>query len=188
MKKVKLQMQLSVDGFVAGPNGEMDWLTWNWDDELKNYVGELTASIDTIIMGRKLAEGFIPVWKERLADPQMAEFARTMVETPKHVFTKTLDDSPWEFTELATGDFAEEVNKIKSGEGKDIIVYGGAGFVSSLIKHNLIDEYHLFINPEAIGKGMAIFSSIEDRLSLTLEEARQFDCGVTVLRYRSTQK
>lgn len=188
MKKLKLQMQVSIDGFVAGPNGEMDWLTWNRDDQLKNYVGDLTASIDTIVMGRKLAQGFIPVWKERLADPQMGDFARTMVETPKYVFTETLTENPWEYTELATGDIVEEVNKLKEGEGKDIIVYGGAGFVSALIKHNLIDEYHLFVNPAAIGKGMPIFNALDNSLTLKLEEAKQFDCGISVLRYTPAQK
>lgn len=188
MKKLKLQMQISVDGFVAGPNGEMDWLTRNWDDQLKSYVDDLTASINIIVMGRKLAQSFIPVWKERLNDPQRGDFVRTMVETLKYVFTKTLTESPWEFTELATGDIVEDVNKLKAGEGKDIIVYGGAGFVSALIKHNLIDEYHLFINPAAIGKGMPIFDALEDRLTLKLEEAKQFDCGVSVLRYSPAQQ
>mgnify|MGYP002633797651 CR=1 FL=1 len=63
MRKLKLQIQLSIDGYIAGPNGEMDWMIWNWDDELKNFVTEITESTDTIVLGRKLAQGFIPNWE-----------------------------------------------------------------------------------------------------------------------------
>ena len=63
MRKLKLQIQLSIDGFIAGPNGEMDWMIWNWDDKLKDFVTQLTESTDTIVLGRKLAEGFIPYWR-----------------------------------------------------------------------------------------------------------------------------
>ena len=87
MRKLKLQMQTSVDGFVAGPNGEMDWMTWDWDDALKGHVDALTASVDCMLLGRKLAEGFIPASAERLkaGDPSAAVF----VETPKVVFSRT---------------------------------------------------------------------------------------------------
>jgi dihydrofolate reductase len=107
-----------------------------------------------------------------------------MVDYPKIVFTKTLDTSSWENTTLAKGDVVEEVNKIKNQTSmKDIIVYGGAGFVSSLIKNNLIDEYHLFINPTAIGKGLEIFKEVE-KFSLKLTESKTFDCGIVVNKYQ----
>ena len=152
MRKLKLQMQLSVDGFVAGPNGELDWMTWNWSDDIKKYVGDLTDSVDTILLGRKMIDGFVSHWTNVAADPNNDEYAvaRRFVDYPKFVFTKTLDKSDWINTKLATGDIVTEVNKLKKQSGKDIIVYGGAGFVSSLIKNNMIDEYHLFINPTAI--------------------------------------
>jgi hypothetical protein len=95
MRKLKLQVQLSIDGFMAGPSGEMDWLIWNWDDELKEYVRTLTESVDTILLGRKLAEGFIPTWASRIEMPgdEETEFAQKMTNTYKVVFTKTLDAS-----------------------------------------------------------------------------------------------
>lgn len=175
---------MSIDGFIAGPNGEMDWMVWNWDDELKNYVMQLTDPVDTIILGRKLAEGFIPTWTSMLANPETADgFSKKMVETRKVVFTKTLDKSEWNETELAKGDLAEEIEKIKNQDGNDIIVYGGATFLSALIQARLIDEFHFFINPAALGSGMAIFKSLDTRQSLMLIKAKQFDCGITVLHY-----
>lgn len=183
MRKLKLQMQVTVDGFVAGPNGEMDWMTFNWDDELKNYVNEITAPVDCILLGRNLAQGFIPAWVSRLADPEMAAFARKMVETPKIVFSKTLETVEWENTKLAQGVSAQEISQLKAQSGQDIIVYGGGSFVSSLIKDGLIDEFNLFVNPVALGKGMAIFSDLEDKLRLTLVKSKAFDCGIVLLCY-----
>jgi len=186
MRKLKLQMQLSVDGFVAGPNGEMDWMTWNWDDKIKDYVNALTDSIDCILLGGHMPGGFIPYWESVAAnaeDPQY-EFGKKMVDTPKVVFTKTIEKSTWNNTVLAKGDITEEVNRLKAQSGKDIITYGGAGLASSLIKFNLIDEYHLFINPAIIGNGMAIFKEVSQKLNLKLVKAVPFECGIVVLCYR----
>ena len=185
MRKLKLQMQITIDGFVAGANGEMDWMVFDWDDELKNYVNEITEPVDCIILGCKLAQGFIPSWTSRIANPETADaFAHKMVDTPKIVFTKTLDESPWVNTVLAKGDIVEEVNRLKNQTGKDIIVYGGADFVSSLIKENLIDEYNFFVNPAAIGRGMTLFSKLEDKsLSLKLNRSQSYNCGIVVNTY-----
>jgi dihydrofolate reductase len=191
MRKLKLQVQMTVDGFVGGPNGELDWMSFNWDDKIQKYVNELTDSVDTILLGRKMTDGFISYWTDVVAnpaDPQYA-FARKMVDKPKVVFTKTLDKSNWENTTIAKGDLAEEITKLKNkssdqdgGQVKDIIVYGGASFVSSLVKNNLIDEYHLFINPAAIGKGLSIFSTLNNKLNIKLVKSIGFDCGI-VLNY-----
>lgn len=184
MRKLKLQVQISVDGYIAGPNGEMDWLVWNWDDRLNEYVTNLTEPVDTIVLGRKLAEGFIPTWTARLANPETADSgARKFVETPKIVFTKTLDYSPWDETVLAKGDLVEEIAHLKKQDGRDIIAYGGGTFVSSLIKQGLIDEYFLFVNPVVLGQGMPIFEGVAYKQHLTLVEAIAFDCGIVVLRY-----
>ena len=124
----------SVDGFVAHPKGELDWMTWNWDDELKKHVNELTDSVDTILLGRKMTDGFISYWSNVKPESEEYPFAKKMIEKPKVVFTRTLDKSNWANTTLAKGNFVDEINKIKNQNGKDIIVYGGASFVSSLIK------------------------------------------------------
>ena len=179
MRKLKLQMQMTVDGYIAGLNGEMDWMTFNWDDELKKYVKEITEPVDCIVLGRKLAQGFIPYW----ASHPEEEGADKFNSTTKVVFTKTLDRSEWDHTVLAKGDLVDEITKLKKQEGKDIIAYGGATFVSALIKQGLIDEFHLFINPTAIGNGMTIFKERESKQNLTLVKSISFNCGIVVLNY-----
>ncbi len=184
MRKLKLQVQLSVDGFIAGPNGEMDWMVWDWDDELKQYVSDITEPVETIILGRRLAEGFIPTWTSRLEDPETADSgARKFVETEKIVFTRTLNQSQWANTALATGDLVDEINLLKQQEGGDIIAYGGGTFVSALVKAGLIDEYHLFVNPALLGSGMAIFGEVSYQQRLRLVKAIPFECGIIVQVY-----
>jgi dihydrofolate reductase len=185
MRKLKLQVQMTVDGYVAGPKGELDWMVWNWDNKLKAYVNELTEPVETILLGRKMTDGFISHWSNVLtkpADPDYAS-AKKFIDTPKIVFTKTINKSRWVNTTLAKGDYIDEIKKLKNAKGSDIIVYGGATFVSSLIKARLIDEYHLFVNPIAIGIGMTIFKNLDDRLNLTLVKSIAFDCGIVVLNY-----
>lgn len=189
MRKLKLQMQISIDGYVAGPNGEMDWMEWNWDDEIKNYVKGITEPVDCILLGRKLADGFIPTWESRLADPTTADdFAKKMVNTPKIVFSKKLKTVVWDNTELVAGDHVKYINQLKNKPGRDIIVYGGSNFVASLIKDAMIDDYHLFINPTAIGTGMSIFNSLKQNYSLKLMEAKRFSCGIALLHYSADHK
>ncbi len=185
MRKLKLQVQLSIDGFVAGPNGEMDWMTWGMDAALLKYINDLTDSVDCILLGRKMTDGFVNYWQSVMQNPDSPEFpfAKKMCDTPKVVFSKTLERSEWDNTTLAKGDITDEVNRLKGEPGKGIIVYGGAEFVSNLIKHNLIDEYHLFINPAIIGNGMSIYKNIEKRMNLKLVKASSFDCGIVVLHY-----
>ena len=179
MRKLKLQVQMSIDGYIAGFNGEMDWIQWDWDEELKKYVTEISKPVDCIILGRKLAQGFIPHWA---SNPEL-EGADKINNTKKVVFTKTLEKCDWENTTLAKGDLVEEIRALKNQNGKDIIVYGGATFVSSLIKHRLIDEFHLFVNPTAIGNGMSIFKDINSKQNLKLVKSISFSCGIVVLIY-----
>ncbi|MFD2148058.1 dihydrofolate reductase family protein [Mucilaginibacter antarcticus] len=183
MRKLKLQMQLSVNGYCAGPNGEMDWLTWNWTDDIKNYVTDINKNVDTIVMGRKLAEGFIPHWTDAAQKPDADEFTHKMVDLPKVVFSKTLTASPWENT-VTAGDLVAEIKKLKETDGGDIMTYGGADYASALIKANLVDDYHLFINPAAVGNGLPIFQSLDSKLGLKLVKAQAFEVGIVVLHYQ----
>jgi dihydrofolate reductase len=141
------------------------------------------------MMGRKMTDEFVSTWTKAAENPDSPDnaFARRMVDIPKVVFTKTLDQSRWANTVLAKGDLVEEVNRLKNQSGKDILVYGGANFVSSLIRENLIDEYNFFVNPAAIGNGMTIFKDLEKNLSLRLVKAKGFDCGVVLHRYEPKQ-
>src|SRR5262245_55429770 len=159
MRKLKLQMQMTVDGFVAGPEGQLDWMTWDMDEKLISFIKDLTDTSDTILLGRKMTDGFIKYWEDVVTKPASPEypFAQKMVGTPKIVFSGTVKSVPGKNVRVENGPFPETVKRLKSGPGKDLIVYGGATFVSSLIENGLIDELNLFVNPVAIGKGLRVF-------------------------------
>jgi len=185
MRKLKLQMQISIDGFVQyGQNDEQHWVTWAWD-EIKKYVLDLADSADTEIIGRKLAIDYIPYWLDAYTKPDdpMYEAAKIKANQKKIVFTKTLETSEWENTELAKGNLVDEIKTLKAQNGKDIIVYGGSSFVSALIKEKLIDEFHLFVNPVALGKGIPIFDQSENWQQLRLKKSITYDCGIVLLNY-----
>ncbi len=185
MRKLKLHVDISVDGCIAGPNNEMDWIDFTWNEKLMEYEDSLHEQVDTILLGRKMTNEFISYWANVMNKPDdpWNAFAKKMIETPKIVFTKTLNKSEWPNTEIATGDLKEEITKLKNQVGGDIIVYGGALFDSSLIKENLIDEFYLFINPVAIGKGKTIFKDLKEIRKLSLIESIPFDSGTVLLHY-----
>ena len=185
LRKLRLQVQMSIDGCIAGPNGEMDWMVGLQDDKLMKYAYELTESIDTILLGRKMTDDFISYWSDVIKKPDdpWYAFAKKMIDIPKVVFTKTLKKSKWINTEIAIGDLTEEIIKLKSREGKDMVVYGGASFDSSLIKLGLIDEFLLFINPVAIGNGMTIFKDLNEIQKFNLVKTIAFDSGEVLLHY-----
>jgi dihydrofolate reductase len=182
---LKLQIQTSLDGMVSGPSGEMDWLGTEWDAELNAYVDTLTQSVRGILLGRTLAEGFIPHWAGVAADPANPEQSsgRFFTDTPKFVYSRTLTGSPWANTTLLQGDLAEGVAALKRQHDGDLIVYGGVTLVSALLAHGLIDELCLFVNPVALGRGRSIFGAGGAPRPLSLQDARAFACGIVLLRY-----
>lgn len=174
---------MSIDGFVGGPNGELDWMTWDWDDKLKHFTDELHKPVDTILLGRKMTGGFVSHWENIVntkPDSEEFPFAKIMVDTQKIVFSKTVKSIEGKSIHVENRDLKNSVNELKNKNGKDIIVYGGATFVSSLIKENLIDEFYIYVNPAAIGNGLRIFTG---RNNLKLRESKQFGCGIVVLIY-----
>lgn len=132
-----------------------------------------------------MAVDYIPYWQDVVTKPdhKMYEIGLRIVNIKKIVFSKTLDQSEWENTELAKGNLAVEINQLKSQKGKDIIVYGGSSFVSELIKEGLIDEFYFFVNPVALGKGLPIFDKIDQFLKLDLKNTIVYDCGIVMLNY-----
>jgi dihydrofolate reductase len=187
LRKLKLQVQMSIDGCIAGPNGEMDWMVGLQDDKINKYVNELTESFGTILLGRKMADGFISYWSDVINKPNDPWYVlgKKMIEIPKVVFTKTLKKSKWINTDIATGDITDEIMKLKRQEGKDMVVYGGASFDSSLIKLGLIDEFLLFINPVVIGNGMTIFKDLNEIQEFNLVNSIAFDSGEVLLHYET---
>ena len=191
MRKVKLQMQISLDGFVSGPNGEMDWMVWDWDDVLKKYAGELTNSADIFMVGRVTGQGMAVYWPTVASNPESKEedlwMADKLNKSTKIVFSKTVGSIDWTNTSVAS-DIVDELNHLKQEPGKDMLLYGGAGIVSSFIKQNLIDEYHLFVNPVAIGNGKPIFKDLEDKLNLNLVKTTTSSVGIVIQCYRPERK
>jgi dihydrofolate reductase len=182
LRKLKLQMQITVDGFVAGPEGQLDWMTWDMDERLVSFINHLTDTSDTILLGRKMTEGFIKYWEQVITQPNSPEysFGQKMVSIPKVVFSRTINRVDGQNVRVENSPVVEAVNRLKSHKGKDIIVYGGATFVSSLIENRLIDELNLFVNPVAIGKGMRVFGS---RIPLKLTASTAYTCGIVVNTY-----
>jgi dihydrofolate reductase len=190
MRKLKLQMQMTIDGFVAGPNGENDWvfLSGKGDPEtLQKMIGssvELAASCDTFLLGRKLAaSGFCTYW-EGVADNQPDNpwhpLAHLIANHRKIAFGHSETTLPGRNLVVENGDLATAVQSLKNQPGKDILVYGGVDFVSSLISLNLIDEYYIIVNPVAIGSGLSIF---KERKVLELESSIAFKHGKILNKY-----
>ena len=185
MRKVKLQMQMTINGYVAGLNGENEWMTWNPDEEFIAFLNSLLDTSDTLLLGRKtVTSGFIKFWEDTAAKNHGHPFAKKIADIQKVVFTKTLDKSTWNNTTLAKGNLAEEIANLKKQHGKDIIVFGGAGFVSSLIKEGLIDEYNLILNPTAMDNGMTIFNLLDRIQKFTPISAKLYSGGKVVLSYK----
>jgi len=183
MRKLKLQMQVTVDGFVAGPEGQLDWMTFDMDPGLLAFINHLTDTSDTILLGRKMTDGFTKYWEHAVTqkDSPEHEFAQKMVGLPKVVFSKTLPRVEGKNVRVENGDLVDAVKRLKNQPGKDIVVYGGATFVSSLIEHGLIDEMNFFVNPIAIGSGMRVFKG---KTPLKLAAATAYACGIVVNTYR----
>ena len=182
MRKLKLQMQVTVDGFVAGPEGQLDWMARDDQDEkLIAFINRLTDASDTILLGRKMTGGFVHYWESVKPDSPEYTFARKMIDTPKVVFSKTVQSIEGKNIRVENGDLVEAVGELKRQAGKDLVVYGGAGFVSSLIRVGLIDELNFFVNPVAIGEGLRVF---EGRNRLKLVATTGYANGVVVNTYR----
>jgi dihydrofolate reductase len=199
MRRLKLETQVSIDGFIAGNSGNTDWMIWNWgpdwtwDEELQKYHTELTKSADCIFLSRQMAEeGFNAHWQKVTEDPldTRFSFAKHITDTHKIVFSRTIDRSTqipggWDNTEIADGDFVDVVEQVKRKDGKDIIVYGGSTFAATLIKAGLIDEFHLLVNPVALGQGLPIFNTIDIKQNMKLIKAKSYTCGIVLLHYNA---
>ena len=175
---------MTVDGFVAGPNGELDWM-WigKRDEAILQDVIKLADTCDIILLGRKMTRGFIDYW-ENVLDNQSASveqpLAQRMVNMRKIVFSRTQTAIKGRNLEVENGDVAAAVQALKKQPGKDIMVYGGATFVSSLISQSLVDEYYIFRRPVAIGSGLSIFN---EQKVLELESCIAYKNGTMLHKY-----
>jgi dihydrofolate reductase len=183
MRKVIYSMGVSLDGFIAGPDGEIDWSAP--DEELHRFHNQQTRETGAHFCGRRLYEAMIP-WETADENPSAAEheleFARIWKNMPKIVFSKTLEKVEGN-ARLVRDGVAEEVAKLKEQPGNDLAV-GGAGLASTFIKLGLIDEYRLFVSPVALGGGTPYFPALDERINLELVETQTFGSRVVYVRYR----
>ncbi|WP_447739820.1 dihydrofolate reductase family protein [Variovorax boronicumulans] len=193
MRKLIVQMQMSVDGFVSPANGDIDWQLWGWGDRwrwdaaLRRDFNAAFAGVDTILLSRKIIEeGYLDHWGRAAtrfpANPDYA-FAQRIVEARKVVLTNKLQASRWERTDIARGAMADEVNALKREPGQDILSIGGVGFASSLTSAGLVDEFQFFVNPTAVGAGRSVFHDTRHGHALRLLGSTAYDCGMVVNRY-----
>jgi len=183
VRKVIYSMGVSLDGFIAGPGGEIDWTAP--DEELHRFHNEQTRELGAHFCGRRLYEVML-YWETAEENPSAGEveleFARIWKGLPRVVFSKTLDEVEGN-ARLAREGIAEEVAKLREQPGKDLAV-GGAGLAASFAKLGLIDEYRLFVSPVVLGGGTLFFPALEEKVDLELVETRTFGSRVVYLRYR----
>ena len=180
MARLKLQMQITVDGFnPEGGDGNTSW------DEERDYSLDLLKGANAIALGRKTAAEFIPYWDKAAEDPDNSwqEVARHISLARKIVFSSSTDHPEWNNSVIETGDLAEAINRLKAENEKDIIVYGGVSFVQSLLRQHLVDELHLFVNPVALGRGQSVFSELGSPSRLELRKSIGFKSKRVLLHY-----
>lgn len=188
MRKIISFMHISLDGFVAGPNGEMDWI--KVDEEIFDYGHERISEGDTALYGRltyQMMEGYWPTAADSpTATRHDIEHSKWYNKVHKVVLSKTMKDAGLTNTKIICDNLADRINEIKQsrdGGSVDILLFGSPNATHSLMQQNLIDGYWLFVNPIILGQGIPLFVDIKDKIKLKLLTTRQFTCGVTELNY-----
>jgi dihydrofolate reductase len=185
MKKVVLLMHVSLDGFVAGPNGEMDWIQLS--DPMFDFVGSLTHDADTALYGRKTFDLMQTYWPTADQQPNAKghtiNHARWYRQSLKLVVSNTLQDVG-ENTRVVSGDVTQQMQQEKQQGGQNILMIGSPSTVHHFTRNGIIDEYWLFVNPVVLGTGIPLFSNVQEKISLKLVETKTFDTGVAALHYK----
>lgn len=189
MRKIISAMQVTLDGYIEGPKGELDWVE-TWDDP---YDG-LYSQIDTCVLGGGMYLGYEQYWCAILADPNgilpftgkvaskdEVEYAHFADKTPHIVLSKTLEKVAWQTTRIVRD--IDEIRKLKQLSGKDIYAVGGATLVSSLFNLGLLDELRLVVHPLILGGGKALFKDVNERQALKLLESKPLKSGKVSLNY-----
>ena len=182
MRKLLVFNQVSLDGFIADSGGDMSW-AHKMDAEWNAFVSENAKGGGELLFGRVTYEMMASYWPTPMAAKNSPVVAKEMNSLPKVVFSRTLDKASWSNTRLVKGDLVEEVRKMKSSAGLDLVIFGSGSIISQLAQAGLIDEYQLALNPIALGKGRAMFDGIKDKLSLKLKASQTFGNGNVFLSY-----
>ncbi len=183
MRKIIAQEMVTVDGYFAGPNGELDWFVW--DDVLKNLSRDMLKSVDTLLFGRVTYDMMAAYWPTVSDEDPVIQ--KAMNGLPKIVFSRSLEKAEWNNTRLVREVIPEEILKMKEQPGKDMVIYGSGSLVSEFARHGLIDEYRLIVNPVVLGSGKPLFRGFKDHLKLNLLDARTLGSGNVLLRYQPVE-
>jgi dihydrofolate reductase len=177
MRKLIVQELVTIDGFFAGPNGEIDW--HNVDDEYREYAKDFLNSLDVLLFGRVTYQLMASYWPTASND-----IAHKMNTLPKIVFSKTLWKVEWQNTRLVIENVIEEVKNLKQQPGKDLAILGSAALVSYLMNAGLIDEYQITVVPIVLGNGKPLFKDIHDRVTMKLLKSKTLRSGSVQLFYQ----
>jgi dihydrofolate reductase len=185
MRKIISFMHITLDGFVAGPNGEMDWI--KVDQEIFDYVGQRISECDTALYGRVTFQMMEDYWTTAGDEPGASkhdiEHSKWYKKVHKIVLSKTMKEADVTNATIISDNLSDRINEIKQQPGKEILLFGSPTATHSLVQQNLIDGYWLFVNPIVLGQGIPLFVGIKDKIQLQLLNTRQFACGVTELAY-----
>lgn len=178
-------MHISLDGFVAGPNGEMNWITIN--DEIFDHVGIRISKCDTVLYGRNTFQLMESYWPTAADKPNASkhdiEHSKWYAQVHKLVLSNTLNGIGLHNMEVISNNGVDRINEIKQQEGSEILLFGSPTATQSLIQQNLIDGYWLFVNPIILGQGIPLFEGVMDMIKLKLLTTHQFSCNVIELNY-----
>lgn len=179
MRKIRLSINVSLDGYVAGPNGELDWLFRTMNAAQQAWTTAFLREVDTILIGHATYQEQAAFWPS-----QAGEMATLMNSHTKIVFSSRLPALEWNHSRLAVSDVAQEIARLKREPGRDIYVTGGARLARSLSQRGLIDEYNLTIHPVLLGGGMPLFQEMSEEIALTLVNTIPFETGAVQLIYQ----
>lgn len=185
MRKLIVSNLVSLDGYIAGPDGDLSWFTVG--PEFFAYANELMGNVSAILFGRVTYEMMRDYWTSPGAGNENdAVVVKNMNELPKHVFSRTLKKAGWGKWDNATAhaDPVATVTKLKSTADGDMVIFGSGGLVSALTPHGLIDEYRMIVNPSILGQGTPMFRGLRERVALKLTGSRRFDGDVVMLTYQ----
>ena len=185
MRKLVSFMHVSLDGFVAGPKGEMDWIIV--DEEIFDYAGYRTNEADTALYGRVTYEMMEAYWPTAADHPNPSkhdvEHSTWYKKVDKVILSHSMKGKTLPKTKIISENIAGEVNRIKDGRGAEIIIFGSPSASHSLMQENLIDDFWFFVNPVLLGQGIPLFKDIKQRTKLKLIKSHAFSSGVVCLHY-----
>lgn len=190
MRKIIWLVDTSLDGFMSGPKGELDWAAAQMDDEMWDSLNELLGKVDTSLFGRVTYQDFERYWRNWRGVPgnpvspkNELDFSRWIEATPKIVASKTLRELEWKNSTLLSGDGGGDISRLKEQPGKDVLLFGSCNFASCLLRAGLIDQLQMRIHPVILGQGRPLFKERGGRNKLNLAKAKMFKSGLVELGY-----